>query len=182
MKIFKYLKKYWLFAILAPTFMVIEVMMDLKLVDQMSRLVNEGVMLQDMNVIKEVGLAMVLTLIIGIAGGILCGVFTNLAAQNYGNDLRKDTFNHIVNLSYEQTDEFSTGSLVTRLTNDITQVQSMVQMSMRMFVRTFIQFAGGLWNPLIFKPIGSLTENSHISRKVGTCTPLPMYLSPNFCA
>ncbi len=153
MKIFKYLKKYWFFAILAPIFMVIEVMMDLRLVEQMSKLVNEGVMLQNMEVIKSVALEMVITLIIGISGGILCGVFTNLAAQNYGNDLRKDTFKHIVDLSYEQTDEFSTGSLVTRLTNDITQVQNMVSMSMRMFVRTFIQFAGGIY--MLFTSVGS---------------------------
>ena len=153
MKIFKYLKKYWFYAILAPIFMVVEVMMDLRLVDQMAQLVNKGVMLQNMEVIKSVGISMVITLFIGITGGILCGVFTNLAAQNYGNDLRKDTFNHIVNLSYEQTDEFSTGSLVTRLTNDITQVQMMVQMSMRMFIRTFIQFAGGMW--MLFNNVGN---------------------------
>ena len=153
MKIFKYLKKYWFFAILAPIFMIIEVMMDLRLVEQMSILVNEGVMLQNMEVIKSVGLQMVITLFFGISGGILCGVFTNLAAQNYGNDLRKDTFKHIVDLSYEQTDSFSTGSLVTRLTNDITQVQNMVSMSMRMFIRTFIQFAGGIY--MLFTSVGS---------------------------
>ena len=153
MKIFKYLKKYWIFAILAPIFMIIEVMMDLRLVQQMAVLVNEGVMLQNMEVIKSVGLQMVITLFFGISGGILCGVFTNLAAQNYGNDLRKDTFKHIVDLSYEQTDSFSTGSLVTRLTNDITQVQNMVSMSMRMFIRTFIQFAGGIY--MLFTSVGS---------------------------
>ena len=153
MKIFKYLKKYWFFAILAPIFMIIEVMMDLRLVEQMSILVNQGVMLQNMEVIKSVGLQMVITLFFGISGGILCGVFTNLAAQNYGNDLRKDTFKHIVDLSYEQTDSFSTGSLVTRLTNDITQVQNMVSMSMRMFIRTFIQFAGGIY--MLFTSVGS---------------------------
>ena len=153
MKIFKYLKKYWVYAILAPIFMVIEVMMDLRLVEQMSILVNQGVMLQNMEVIKSVGLQMIITLFFGISGGILCGVFTNLAAQNYGNDLRKDTFKHIVDLSYEQTDSFSTGSLVTRLTNDITQVQNMVSMSMRMFIRTFIQFAGGIY--MLFTSVGS---------------------------
>lgn len=153
MKIFKYLKKYWFWAILAPLFMVVEVMMDLRLVDLMSILVNEGVMNQDMEIIKDVAIKMIITLIIGISGGILCGVFTNLAAQNYGNDLRKDAFSHIVNLSYEQTDSFSTGSLVTRLTNDITQVQNMVQMSMRMFIRTFIQFAGGMW--MLFNNVGN---------------------------
>ena len=153
MRIVRYLKKYWFFALLAPTFMIIEVMMDLKLVDQMSMLVNAGVMSQNMDVIKDVGLKMVITLIIGISGGILCGVFTHLAAQNYGNDLRKDAFSHIVNLSYEQTDSFSTGSLVTRLTNDVTQVQMMVQMSMRMFIRTFIQFAGGMF--MLFTNVGN---------------------------
>ena len=153
MKIFKYLKKYWVYAILAPIFMIIEVMMDLRLVEQMSILVNQGVMLQNMEVIKSVGLQMIITLFFGISGGILCGVFTNLAAQNYGNDLRKDTFKHIVDLSYEQTDSFSTGSLVTRLTNDITQVQNMVSMSMRMFIRTFIQFAGGIY--MLFTSVGS---------------------------
>ena len=60
----KYLKKYWIFAILAPIFMVIEVMMDLRLVNQMSILVNEGVMLQNMDVIKSVALEMIITLII----------------------------------------------------------------------------------------------------------------------
>lgn len=152
MRIFKYLKKYWFCALLAPIFMIVEVMMDLKLIDLMANLVNKGVYNQDLEVIKSIGLEMIITLIIGISGGILCGVFTNLAAQNYGNDLRKDAFSHIVNLSYEQTDSFSTGSLVTRLTNDITQVQNMVQMSMRMFVRTFIQFAGGMW--MLFNNVG----------------------------
>ena len=153
MRIFKYLEKYWFWAILAPIFMIIEVMMDLRLVNLMAELVNKGVLLQDMEVIKNIALKMVITLIIGISGGILCGVFTNLAAQNYGNDLRKDTFSHIVNLSYEQTDSFSTGSLITRLTNDITQVQNMVQMSMRMLIRTFIQFAGGIW--MLFNNVGN---------------------------
>ena len=102
MRIFKYLKKYWFYALLAPIFMIVEVMMDLKLIDLMANLVNKGVYNQDLEVIKSIGLEMIITLIIGISGGILCGVFTNLAAQNYGNDLRKDAFSHIVNLSYEQ--------------------------------------------------------------------------------
>ncbi len=153
MRIFKYLKKYWFYALLAPIFMIIEAMMDLQLVDLMAVLVNDGIMNQNMEVIKENGIKMVITLFFGISGGILCGVFTNLAAQNYGNDLRKDAFSHIVNLSYEQKDEFSTGSLVTRLTNDITQVQNMVQMSMRMFIRTFILFAGGIF--MLFTRVGT---------------------------
>ena len=96
MRIFRYLKKYWFWAILAPIFMIIEVMMDLRLVNLMAELVNRGVLSQNMEIIKDIAIKMVITLLIGISGGILCGVFTNLAAQNYGNDLRKDTFSHIV--------------------------------------------------------------------------------------
>ena len=106
MKIFKYLKKYWFYAILAPIFMVVEVMMDLRLVDQMAQLVNEGVMLQNMEVIKSVGISMVITLFIGISGGILCGVFTNLAAQNYGNDLRKDNYDIFVEYHPEMLENY----------------------------------------------------------------------------
>lgn len=52
--------------------------------------------------------------------GVLSGVFANLCSQNFGNDIRKDCFKRIMSLSFEQTDQFSTGSLVTRVTNDIT--------------------------------------------------------------
>jgi ATP-binding cassette subfamily B protein len=71
-------------------------------------------------------------------------VFTNLAAFNYANDMRQDVFKHIVNLSYEQKDNFTTGSLVTRVTNDITQVTNIVSMSMRMLIRTLMQFVMGI--------------------------------------
>ena len=75
---------------------------------------------------------------IGGVFGILSGVFTNLAAFKYSNDMRQDVFDHIVKLSFEQTDNFTTGSLVTRVTNDITQVTNIVSMSMRMLIRTFM--------------------------------------------
>lgn len=141
----KYLKKYWFFCLLAPLFMVGEVAMDLLQPDLMAQIVDEGVLKSNMPLIISVGIRMILTVLVGGAFGILCGVFANLAAQNFGNDLRKDLFRKIMGLSFQQTDKISTGSLVTRLTNDVTQVQNMVQMAIRGFVRNTVMFAGGVF-------------------------------------
>ena len=141
----KYLKKYWFFCLLAPLFMVGEVAMDLLQPDLMARIVDEGVLKSDISLIISVGVRMILTVVVGGVCGILCGVFANLAAQSFGNDLRKDLFSRIMGLSFQQTDKISTGSLVTRLTNDVTQVQNMVQMAIRGFVRNSVMFIGGVF-------------------------------------
>lgn len=140
----KYLKKYWLFCLLAPLFMVGEVAMDLIQPDMMADIVDNGVLKSDITLIVTVGVKMILTVIAGGISGIFCGVFANIAAQGFGNDLRKDLFAKIMNLSFQQTDKISTGSLVTRLTNDVTQVQHMVMMSVRGFVRNSVMFVGGI--------------------------------------
>ena len=146
----KYLKKYWLFAILAPLFMVGEVLADLVQPRLMSTIVDEGVLglsnngVGNLNLVLTEGLKMIIVVILGGLSGILCGVCANIASQNFGNDLRKDIFKNIMSFSFEQTDKFSTGSLITRVTNDITQLQNFIQMSMRGFIRTFMLFAGGI--------------------------------------
>ena len=146
----KYLKKYWLFAILAPLFMVGEVLADLVQPRLMSTIVDEGVLglsnngVGNLNLVLTEGLKMIIFVILGGLSGILCGVCANIASQNFGNDLRKDIFKNIMSFSFEQTDKFSTGSLITRVTNDITQLQNFIQMSMRGFIRTFMLFAGGI--------------------------------------
>ncbi len=152
MRIFKYLKKYWFFAILAPLFMVGEVLMDLVQPLLMAEIVDVHLINGDFEKIVLTGLTMLGLVLIGGVFGILSGVFTNLAAFKYSNDMRKDVFDHIVRLSFEQTDKFTTGSLVTRVTNDITQVTNIVAMSMRMLVRTFMQFAGGIVALLTINP------------------------------
>lgn len=141
----KYLKKYWFFCLLAPIFMAGEVGMDLIQPDMMADIVDNGVLGGDVELIINVGIKMILTVIAGGLCGVLCGVFANLAAQSFGNDLRKDVFTKIMNLSFQQTDKISTGSLVTRLTNDVTQVQQMVMMSVRGLVRNSAMFLGGIF-------------------------------------
>ena len=141
----KYLKKYLPFCLLAPLFMVGEVAMDLIQPDMMADIVDNGVLKSDIALIVTVGIKMILTVIAGGFFGIMCGVFANIAAQGFGNDLRKDLFAKIMHLSFQQTDRISTGSLVTRLTNDVTQVQNMVMMAVRGFVRNTVMFAGGIF-------------------------------------
>ena len=141
----KYLKKYWFFCLIAPLFMVGEVAMDLTQPDLMRDIVDNGVLKHDFNIIIGVGLKMIGLVLFGALCGILCGVFANLAAQQFGNDLRKDLFSKIMGLSFQQTDKISTGSLVTRLTNDVTQVQNMVMMATRGFVRNLVMFVGGIF-------------------------------------
>ena len=141
----KYLKKYWYFCLLAPIFMIGEVSMDLLQPDLMADIVDKGVLGGDVDLILSVGLRMILTVLFGGCCGILCGVFANLAAQGFGNDLRKDLFSKIMHLSFQQTDHISTGSLVTRLSNDVTQVQQMVMLSVRGLVRNTVMFLGGIF-------------------------------------
>lgn len=140
----KYLKKYWKWCLIAPLFMLGEISMDLLQPDLMARVVDDGVLAGNMDVIIGTGLRMILTVILGGLSGILCGVFANLAAQNFANDLRKDLFRKIMSLSFGQTDKISTGSLVTRLSNDVSQVERMVMMSVRGAVRSTVMFLGGI--------------------------------------
>lgn len=145
MKIYKYLLKYWYFAILAPLCMIGEVFMDLMQPDFMSKIIDIGVVGKDVEFILKTGIIMLLFAALGGIGGVLSGVFTNLAAQNFGNDLRKMVYDRVMHLSFQQTDKFTVGSLVTRLTNDITMVQNFVSVALRMFVRSFFMFAGGIF-------------------------------------
>lgn len=152
---FKYLKKYWFFALLAPLFMAGEVVMDLLQPRLMATIVDEGVLglsnngVGDLNLILTTGIRMILTVALGACCGVMSGVFANLCSQNFGNDIRKDAFERIMSLSFEQTDKFSTGSLITRVTNDVTQVQNLVSQIIRGFVRTFLLFAGGIVSMLM---------------------------------
>lgn len=143
-KVLKYLKRYWYFALLSPLFMILEVSMDLVQPSLMSRIVDEGIVSGDIGLILELGVQMLIFTVIGCCGGILSGVFGNLAAQNFSNDLRKDAFSKVMKMSFQQTDKFTIGSLVTRLTNNITACQDFVGMALRMMVRTLMQFIGGI--------------------------------------
>lgn len=150
-KLLKYLKKYWYFALLAPIFMIAEVTMDMLVTNKMGTMIdivnsygptsNNN---QFLNTIVSNGIIMLALVLIGVVSGILSGVFANLASQKFANDLRKDLFSKIMHLSFQQSDDFSTASLVTRVTNDVTAVQTMIAMAIRMFIRSLSLFILGI--------------------------------------
>lgn len=144
-KLTSYLKPYILPAIISPLFMMGEVIADLILTKQMASIVNDGVLKGDMSAILRIGLTMLAVAAVGGFMGIFCAWTASVAAQGFGNDLRCDMFRRVMYLSEEQTDKFTTGSLVTRITNDITTLQDLVNMLLRMFVRAPIFFVGGIY-------------------------------------
>lgn len=147
----KYIKKYWYYAMWAPIFMIGEVCMDLLQPTYLTKIIDEGVNgiyhngVPDVDIILKNGFIMIGLVILGGIFGVLSGVFANLCSQNFANDLRTDCFRRVMNLSFQQSDDFETGSLVTRITNDVTQIQNLVGLLIRGFVRTFMLFAGGIF-------------------------------------
>ena len=152
MKLSKYIIPYIGFMIISPLLMLVEVFMDLLQPTLMSSIVDDGILAvnesgaiaSDMNVIIFTSIKMLACALIGMVGGVGCTYFSSKASQNFGADLRADVFRKIASFSFAETDKFSTGSLVTRTTNDVTQLQTLVLMALRMFVRTPMLCIGGI--------------------------------------
>lgn len=143
-KLSSYLKPYWLFAILSPILMMGEVAVDLMQPKLMATIIDKGVLGQNIPLIIETGAKMLALVAIGGFMGIMCAYTASVAAQGFGNDVRVDAFKRVMHLSLQQTDSFTTGSLITRMTNDITTVQDLVQSILRMFVRAPMFLIGGV--------------------------------------
>jgi ATP-binding cassette subfamily B protein len=116
--------------------MLIEVFMDLLQPKLMAYIVNNGVMTGDLSYIRQTGLLMLGVAMVGLIGGIGCTVFSSIASQHFGADLRQDVFVKVQSFSFRNLDRFKAGSLVTRLTNDVVQMQNLVQMTLRILVRS----------------------------------------------
>ena len=146
LKLLKYLKGPAIFyAILAPILMLLEVAMDLTLPNMLSNIVDIGIANSDINYVLTAGAKMILFAFLGLIGGVGCSIFSTIAAVNLGQNLRDGLFAKIQSLSFLELDHFKTSSLITRLTNDITQVQTMVMMGLRILVRAPLLCIGGLW-------------------------------------
>lgn len=147
----KYVKRYLHFAILAALFMVGEVLMDLIQPGLMSHIVDDGVLglnnggVGNLNLIWKLGIQMIGLVLFGGLCGSLNNVFVHLSGQNIGNDIRKDSFRNIMTFSFPQLDKFGTGSLVTRVTNDITQVQNFVSQFVRGMIRMSLLMFGSMY-------------------------------------
>ncbi len=151
-----FLKPYRLWVILAPLFMAIEVAMDLLQPRLVQRVIDVGIANDDSTVIIQTGLLMVGIAVIGLAGGALCTVFALLAAQHFSADLRGELFRKVQQLSFGNLDRLETGSLITRLTTDVTQVQDVVSMLLRIMVRAPLLLVGSLVMAFLTSPQLSL--------------------------
>lgn len=168
MKLTKYIKPYLPYAIMSPFLMIGEVLADLSLPYLMSFIVDYGIADGGLEAIKSSGTAykimntlygvgnysqlkiiltfgvlMLLIVLIGGFFGTFCAYSAAKASQGFGHDLRCDAYSAVMSLSIEQTDKFTTGSLVTRMTNDISMLIEFVEMLIRMCVRSPMFFVGG---------------------------------------
>ena len=130
--------------ILGPLMMVTEVLGEIMLPKFMSMIINHGVAQKDGGYILKMGLVMAITSFLMAAGGILGAYFAAKASISFTSDLRRDLFARVQQFSFKNIDTFSTGSLVTRLTNDIQQVQNLIMMGLRMMLRAPGMFLGAL--------------------------------------
>ncbi|UOK64602.1 ABC transporter ATP-binding protein/permease [Paenibacillus sp. OVF10] len=140
----RFLTPYKSAAIIAPLLMVLEVTMDLLQPKLMSSIVDDGVLAGNLPHIVTTGLIMLLVALIGWVGGAGCTLYSSKAAVGYGTDLRQELFDHIQTFSFRNLDTFQEGSLITRLTSDITQMQTFVQMLLRMFIRSPMLIIGSI--------------------------------------
>ncbi|MBV6715675.1 ABC transporter ATP-binding protein/permease [Paenibacillus chitinolyticus] len=148
----RYLKPYWKAAVLAPLLMLLEVYMDLLQPKLMADIVNQGVAAGDLATIRNTGLLMLGVALVGLIGGAGCTVYSSIASQNFGADLRDDLFRKTQTFSFRNLDKFKSGSLITRLTGDIVQVQTLVQMTLRVLVRAPFLAIGGVIMSFMLNP------------------------------
>jgi ATP-binding cassette subfamily B multidrug efflux pump len=131
-------------AILAPLMMFLEVSMDLMQPTLMANIIDIGVKNRNTTYVISIGFKMLLAAFIGVIGGTGCTLFATIAAMRMGKNLRQGIFDKIQTLSFLEIDKLKTASLITRLTNDVTQVQNMMLMALRVMVRAPLMCVGGI--------------------------------------
>lgn len=130
-----YLAKYRLPSILAPLTVIVEVLLEIQIPFLMAKIVDQGITTRDLNYVFQIGAIMVLVALCSLLFGVLSGRFAAKGAMGFGSELRKAVFDKIQEFSFANIDRFSTPSLVTRLTTDITNTQMAYMMVIRVLVR-----------------------------------------------
>ena len=134
-KLAKYVKDYKKAAILTPIFVIFEVIMEIVIPYLMAKIIDVGIQNSDVKYILEMGVFLIVSAILSLAFGMLSGRFAAKASAGYAKNLRKAMFDKIQTYAFENIDKFSTSSLITRLTTDVTNVQNAFQMIIRILVR-----------------------------------------------
>lgn len=160
----KYIKKYWLPFSVAVLFLTFEAICDLLQPTIMSKIIDVGVANRDLNYVFKYGGLMLLITAGGAIAASTRNILSSIVSQNFGSELRSDLFRKIQFLSFRSIDKFDRASLVTRLTNDVTQVQVFVNGLMRIFVKAPLLCVGGL--------IMATKLNVHLSVVLALVVPL----------
>jgi ABC-type multidrug transport system, ATPase and permease components len=161
----KYVMPYLSAFILGPIFMIVEVIGEVLMPKLMSMIINEGIQGGAGNgYVVTKGILMVLLALCMMLGGVLGAYFAVKAAVNFAASLRKDVFTKVQKFSFANIEKFSTGSLVTRLTNDITNMQNVIMMALRMMLRAPGMLIGGL--------IMAVLMNARLALILGVVIPL----------
>lgn len=140
----KYVKPYWVYFVVGPLLMIVEVIGEVLMPKFMAQIINNGVQNQSVGYIVTMGIVMLLTAVLMMLGGIGGSYFGAKASINFGADVRHDVFSKVQKFSFSNIDKFSTASLVTRLTNDVTQMQNFINMLLRMCLRSPGMLIGAL--------------------------------------
>lgn len=138
------LKKYWYAVILAPVFMLVEVYGDLMIPKLTAQVIDNGITPQNTEVVYQLGMQIIVLTFLMLIGGVACAIFANIAGQGFGLELRKKMYERIQTFSFENLNKFKTSSLITRLTNDVSTLEMVVRMSLRMMIRAPFMFLGGI--------------------------------------
>ena len=144
-KLASYIKEYKKASILTPIFVVLEVVMEVIIPLLMSKIIDVGIPNSDIKYIMEIGILLTLSAIMSLAFGMLSGRFAAKASSGFAKNLRKGMFYKIQNFSFEDIDKFSTSSLITRLTTDVTNVQMAFMMIIRILIRGPVMLLAALF-------------------------------------
>lgn len=136
LKLIKYLKGYTLQSILAPLFKFLEACFELAVPIVMANIVDIGVKNSDSGYVWKMGIILVILGVLGLAAAITAQYFSAKAALGFGTALRRDFYKHLNTLSHAEIDKIGTSTMITRITNDINQAQTGVNMFLRLFLRS----------------------------------------------
>ena len=148
----KSLREYYKQSILTPIFIILEVLLEVLIPLQMARIIDIGIKNSNINYILKEGIILVLIATCSLLFGILAGNYASVASAGFSKNIRKDIFYKIQEFSFKNIDKFSTSSLVTRMTTDISNIQVAFQMTIRLFIRSIFIIILSLIMTVIINP------------------------------
>ncbi|NLX76315.1 MAG: ABC transporter ATP-binding protein [Clostridiaceae bacterium] len=154
-KLLPFAKKYWVYAVLAPLCIICEVILEVNIPRIMANIVDIGIENRDLNYITRMGILMILMAVLSLFFGAIAAHFASIASTGYAKEIRRELFYKIQDFSFANMDRFTTASLITRLTTDVTHAQMTFMMMIRMMIRTPMM--------LVMATVMAVTLNARLS-------------------